>query len=69
MPIAIVGMSCRLPGDATSPEKLWDLCSKARSGWSQIPPDRFNNDAFYHPKGEKAGTVSYLSLRPFLVRN
>ncbi|OCL09643.1 putative polyketide synthase [Glonium stellatum] len=57
MPIAIIGMSCRLPGDATSPEKLWDLCSKARSGWSSIPPDRFNSDAFYHPKGEKTGTT------------
>lgn len=58
MPIAIVGMSCRFPGDATSPEKLWDLCAEARSAWSEIPEDRYNQNAFYHPQGEKHSTVS-----------
>ena len=57
MPIAIVGMSCRFAGDATSPEKLWQLCADARSGWSDIPSDRFNKMAFYHPLGEKSGAV------------
>lgn len=28
MPIAIVGMACRLPGEATSPDKLWKLCAE-----------------------------------------
>jgi hypothetical protein len=28
MPIAIIGMAGRFPGDATSPEKLWDLIVK-----------------------------------------
>lgn len=32
MPIAIVGMGCRLPGDVSSPEEFWELCSRARSG-------------------------------------
>ena len=31
MPIAIVGMAGRFPGDATDPEKLWDLIVKART--------------------------------------
>ena len=59
MPIAIVGMSCRFPGDATSPEKLWNLCAEARSTWSEVPLERFNQKAFYHPQAEKLGTVSH----------
>src|SRR3954466_2628307 len=58
MPIAIVGMSCRFPGDATDPSKLWDLCVNGRSAWSEIPESRFNRDAWYHPDKEHIGTVS-----------
>lgn len=57
MPIAIIGMSCRLPGDATSPERLWKLCAEGRSAWSEIPDDRFNKEAFHHPSGSKRTTV------------
>ncbi|RDW73588.1 reducing type I polyketide synthase [Coleophoma crateriformis] len=56
--IAIVGMGCRFPGAATSPEKLWELCSSAKSAWSEIPPDRFNKDAFYHTDGGRTGTTN-----------
>ena len=31
-PIAIVGMGCRLPGDVSTPDEFWELCSRARSG-------------------------------------
>lgn len=58
MPIAIVGISCRLPGDATDPEQLWKMISEGRSAWSEVPPDRFNIDAFHHPSADRQGTVS-----------
>jgi hypothetical protein len=57
MPIAIIGMSCRFPGDATSPEQLWKLVSEGRSAWSEIPAGRFSQEAFYHPEESKLGTV------------
>ncbi|KAH7143722.1 hypothetical protein EDB81DRAFT_935118 [Dactylonectria macrodidyma] len=41
MPIAIVGMSCRFGGDATSPAKLWELCATGKDSWSPIPAERF----------------------------
>ncbi|KAF7554507.1 hypothetical protein G7Z17_g2865 [Cylindrodendrum hubeiense] len=41
MPIAIVGMSCRFGGDATSPSKLWELCATGKDSWSPIPAERF----------------------------
>ena len=48
VPIAIVGMSCRLPGGANSPEELWQMLHDGRSGHSPIPTTRWNADAFYH---------------------
>jgi acyl transferase domain-containing protein len=54
-PIAIVGMGCRLPGNVSSPEEFWELCSRARSGWSQMPKSRFNQAAFQHPNPDKPG--------------
>lgn len=56
-PIAIVGMSCRFPGGASSPAEFWELCSRARSGFrSGVPPERFDHEAFYHPNAGKIGT-------------
>ena len=61
MPIAVVGISCRMPGDATDPENLWKMISEGRSAWSEVPPDRFNVNAFHHPSGDRQGTVSLFS--------
>jgi hypothetical protein len=58
MPIAIVGMGCRFPQDATSPEKLWDMILRKQSARSDIPIDRFNVNAFYHPDSDRNGMVS-----------
>jgi len=57
MPIAIVGMGCRFPQDATNPEKLWNMVLHKQSAWSEIPSDRFNIDAFYHPDSDRNGMV------------
>lgn len=49
IPLAIVGIGCRFPGDATNPEKLWDILANGRSTWSKVPADRYNEEAFLHP--------------------
>lgn len=54
-PIAIVGMSCRLPGGVSSPGDFWKMLCRARSGWSKIPEDRFNAAAYNHPNPDKKG--------------
>lgn len=55
MPIAIVGMACRLPGNVSTPAEFWELCTRARTGWTEIPKERFNSDVFHHPNPGKGG--------------
>ncbi|KAH8893023.1 hypothetical protein GQ53DRAFT_861382 [Thozetella sp. PMI_491] len=58
LPIAIVGIACRFPGDACNPERLWDMISKGQNALSEIPKSRLNVDAFYHPHPKRSGTMS-----------
>ncbi|KUI71858.1 Polyketide synthase-nonribosomal peptide synthetase [Cytospora mali] len=56
-PIAIVGSSCRLPGGATSPSKLWELLRDPRDVLADISAaERFDIGAFYHKDGDHHGT-------------
>jgi acyl transferase domain-containing protein len=63
MPIAVVGLGCRFPGDATNPEKFWNMLLARKSAMTETPPDRYNIDAFYHPDGSRNGTVSSLRTK------
>ncbi|KAL2828559.1 hypothetical protein BJY01DRAFT_255338 [Aspergillus pseudoustus] len=55
-PIAIIGLSCRFPGGADTPDKLWDIISSGRQCWSDVPPSRYNQRAFHHPDPDARGT-------------
>ncbi|KAL8372278.1 hypothetical protein RB595_001863 [Gaeumannomyces hyphopodioides] len=54
-PVAIIGMSCRLPGGASDPEAFYQLCCLGRSGWTPMPPDRFSKDGYHHPNPDRLG--------------
>lgn len=59
MPIAVIGMAFRGPGDATNVERLWKMISETREAWSLVPKQKWNNEAFYHPDANRNGTVTH----------
>lgn len=61
-PIAIIGMSCKFSGGASNPDKLWDLMASGKTGWSEIPADRFDLRGVYHPNHERTSTVCNIPL-------
>ncbi|KAI0454220.1 hypothetical protein F5B21DRAFT_514821 [Xylaria acuta] len=68
-PIAIVGSSCRFPGDVTSPSKLWDLLRKPHDLSREVPPERFSAKGFYHHDAKHHGTTNsikayWLNINP-----
>ncbi|KAL4765263.1 uncharacterized protein BDW70DRAFT_155749 [Aspergillus foveolatus] len=56
-PIAIIGMSCKFSGGASNPDKLWDLMASGKTGWSEIPEDRFSLKGVYHANHERTSTT------------
>ncbi|KAI0204850.1 reducing type I polyketide synthase 10 [Astrocystis sublimbata] len=56
-PVAICGLACHLPGKLNSPHAFWELISQCKTGRCDIPKSRFNIDAFYHPNGDRPGSV------------
>jgi acyl transferase domain-containing protein len=57
-PVAIVGLACRLPGENTSPQKLWDFLERGGIASNDVPSSRFNASAHYD------GSMKRRTMRP-----
>ncbi|KFZ25350.1 hypothetical protein V502_00172 [Pseudogymnoascus sp. VKM F-4520 (FW-2644)] len=60
-PIAIIGISCRFPGNVSSPGEFWDMLVNKRSGHCEVPSNRFDGDAWQHPDHDRRGALQQKS--------
>lgn len=56
-PIAIVGMGCRLPG-AKNLAAFWQLLCEGRDAIREVPPERWDINAYYDPDSRVGGKVA-----------
>ena len=50
--LAVVGMSCRLPGGANDNELFWNLMMEGRDVHTEVPADRFELSTHFDPTGK-----------------
>ncbi len=55
-PVALIGLACRFPG-AADLEEFWSLLKAGRDAIGEIPDDRWDVDAYFHPDPAKPGTM------------
>ncbi len=54
--IGIIGIGCRFPG-ANNPESFWQLLRNGVDAITEIPPERWDIDRFYHPTPATPGKM------------
>ncbi|MGK3205778.1 SDR family NAD(P)-dependent oxidoreductase [Amycolatopsis sp. MEPSY49] len=65
-PIAIIGMACRFPGGATTPEQFWRILDEGVDAIGEFPANRgWDLERLYDPAGERPGS-SYVREGGFL---
>jgi myxalamid-type polyketide synthase MxaB len=56
-PIAIIGMGCRFPGGLRTVDDYWRALAGGVDAIEDIPPDRWDKNAYYDPNLEAAGKI------------
>ncbi|MFI5825024.1 beta-ketoacyl synthase N-terminal-like domain-containing protein [Streptomyces rishiriensis] len=67
-PIAVVGMACRLPGGADSPERLWELLERGSDAITEAPADRWPTEPYYCADPQAPGRT-YTTSGGFLTED
>ncbi|KAL6885742.1 hypothetical protein GGI43DRAFT_432364 [Trichoderma evansii] len=67
--IAIIGVSGRFPGEASSPRNLWDMVVEGRNAREPVPPSRFNADGFWHKDPSRVGTIGGIKQGHFVKQD
>ncbi len=57
-PIAVIGLGCRFPGGASSPETLWRLLCEGQNGICEIPAERWDAEAYLDDNVAQPGKMT-----------
>src|SRR5262245_54685603 len=57
-PLAVIGMGCRFPGDVRDPDACWELLRAGKDAIVEVPPERWDVDAYYDPDPAAPGKMS-----------
>ncbi|MEO0801172.1 MAG: beta-ketoacyl synthase N-terminal-like domain-containing protein [Cyanobacteria bacterium J06642_2] len=57
-PLAIIGIACRYPGGADTPEAFWKMLRDGEDAISEVPTDRWDAEALYDPDPDAPGKIS-----------
>jgi acyl transferase domain-containing protein len=57
-PIAVIGLGCRFPGGANSPEAFWQMLRDGVDAVREVPAERWDIDAYYDPDPDAPGMMS-----------
>lgn len=64
-PIAVIGLACRFPGGAGTPDRFWDLLAEGRDAVADIPSARWDLERWWDPDPEAPGRM-YVRSGAFL---
>ncbi|HKF49640.1 MAG TPA: SDR family NAD(P)-dependent oxidoreductase [Terracidiphilus sp.] len=56
-PIAILGMGCRFPGGANTPDEFWKLLSEGKCASTEIPANRWSVDRLFDADPDERGKM------------
>jgi acyl transferase domain-containing protein/pimeloyl-ACP methyl ester carboxylesterase/acyl carrier protein len=57
-PLAIIGVACRFPGGATTPDAYWQLLRSGTDAISEVPADRWDINSLYDADPEAPGKMT-----------
>src|SRR5262245_48257914 len=57
-PLAIVGIGCRFPGGANTPEAFWRMLWDGVDAVQEIPATRWPVGAYFDPDGNRPGKMN-----------
>ena len=56
-PLAVVGIGCRFPGGADTPQEFWNLLCSGTDATCVVPETRWNADKYHDPNPAKVGKM------------
>ena len=57
-PVAVVGMACRFPGGANTPEAFWELLCKGHDATCEVPTSRWDIDLYFDADPDAPGKTN-----------